>query len=142
MSRLMTRKKTKNANEREVVSRTCDCGHDVRLCIRFKNVMEEHFEGSPDLVVELVSPDSEERDWQEKYLQNESCGLTEYWVIDAKNHKVENCVLDKQGRYQSTLLKRGKLHSTELDGLWIRSACFWESPLPKVDKLVKQFKLV
>ena len=104
--------------------------------------MEEHFEGSPDLVVELVSPDSEERDWQEKYLQNESCGLTEYWVIDAKNHKVENCVLDKQGRYQSTLLKRGKLHSTELDGLWIRSACFWESPLPKVDKLVKQFKLV
>tara|TARA_B100000749_G_scaffold267018_1_gene243581 strand:- start:3 stop:113 length:111 start_codon:yes stop_codon:yes gene_type:complete len=36
--------------------------------------MEEHFEGSPDLVVELVSPDSEERDWQEKYLQNESCG--------------------------------------------------------------------
>jgi len=35
-----------------------------------------------NLVVEIVSPDSVERDWRMKYLEYEQAGINEYWVID------------------------------------------------------------
>jgi len=45
-------------------------------------IHEKHIEGAPDLVIEIVSPDSVVRDWREKYFEYEAAGIREYWVID------------------------------------------------------------
>lgn len=61
-----------------------------------RKLKKSHFEGAPDLIVEFVSSESQERDWDEKYLQCESCGVKEYWVIDADRRKAE--IFVREGR--------------------------------------------
>src|SRR5689334_11489142 len=39
-------------------------------------------EGAPDLIVEIVSPDSQNRDRRDKYLEYGDAGVREYWLID------------------------------------------------------------
>src|SRR5581483_11004194 len=41
-----------------------------------------YFDGAPDLAVEIVSPDSVERDYEDKRLAYEKAGVEEYWIID------------------------------------------------------------
>jgi hypothetical protein len=38
--------------------------------------------GAPDLIMEVVSHDSQARDWREKYHDYEAAGVREYWIID------------------------------------------------------------
>src|SRR5688500_2046697 len=45
-------------------------------------IHRNHIEGAPDLVIEIVSPESVTRDWREKYAAYEASGVREYWVID------------------------------------------------------------
>ncbi|MGQ9574940.1 MAG: Uma2 family endonuclease [Thermoguttaceae bacterium] len=45
--------------------------------------------GAPVLAIEIVSPDSEARDWREKDLEYESGGVREYGVIDPMSRHVE-----------------------------------------------------
>src|SRR5687768_16717845 len=49
---------------------------------RLQIIKPTYVEGAPDLVIEIVSPDSLARDWREKYLEYEAAGVREYWVID------------------------------------------------------------
>src|SRR4051794_38086138 len=46
-------------------------------------------DGAPDLAIEIVSPDSEARDWRDKYIDYEKSGVREYWVIDPNARRVE-----------------------------------------------------
>src|SRR5215510_13117158 len=47
-------------------------------------------DGAPDLIVEIVSPDSPARDWREKYLEYEAAGVREYWVADPMSRSEEH----------------------------------------------------
>ena len=38
-------------------------------------IQRNHIEGAPDLIVEIVSPDSLARDWRDKYLEYEAMGV-------------------------------------------------------------------
>ena len=42
----------------------------------------------PDLVIEIVSPDSEHRDYVEKREEYLSFGIREYWIVDARRREV------------------------------------------------------
>src|SRR5262249_40303542 len=41
-----------------------------------------HIEGPPDIAVEIVSPDSIDRDYNLKRQKYEAAGVSEYWIID------------------------------------------------------------
>jgi Uma2 family endonuclease len=87
-------------------------------------------EGAPDLIVEIVSPDSVERDWREKYLEYQAAGVGEYWVVDLEYQRMAIYRLDKQGRYQVVPAEEGVHRSQVLPGFWLRAEWLWQEPLP------------
>jgi Uma2 family endonuclease len=64
-------------------------------------VLDEHREmilpsrlrGVPDLVVEILSPSTAERDQSLKKTLYEGYGVPEYWVVDVEDHRIDRYVL-------------------------------------------------
>jgi Uma2 family endonuclease len=96
------------------------------------------FEGAPDLIVEVVSPDSQTRDRREKFLEYQKIGVREYWIVDPLVKGVE-CYSLKRGKgYLAMPTTDETIHSVVLPGLFIRPAWFWQPRPPKVLALLKQ----
>jgi Uma2 family endonuclease len=55
--------------------------------------------GSPDLIVEVISPSSLRKDIKEKFYLYEKAGVHEYWMIYPDQKTVVVFRLDKQGKY-------------------------------------------
>ena len=91
-----------------------------------------HVEGAPDLAIEIVSPDSESRDWREKYLEYQTAGVREYWVIDPMSQHAEIYSLDEGGEYQLVEPVEGRINSTVLPGFWIKVEWLWPKTRPAV----------
>jgi Uma2 family endonuclease len=67
----------------------------------------------PELVIEVVSPGSEARDYEEKPEEYLDFGVLEYWIVDAAKEEV--LVLRRsQGKWESEVLKAGAKHQTRL----------------------------
>src|SRR5687768_12120193 len=49
---------------------------------RAERIRPTYIDGAPDLAVEIVSPDSQNRDRRDKFLEYQAAGVREYWVID------------------------------------------------------------
>lgn len=45
-------------------------------------------DGTPDLIVEVTSPESLARDRGEKYVEYEAAGVREYWLIDPDRQQI------------------------------------------------------
>ena len=90
-------------------------------------------DGPPDLVVEVISPESVGGDRGEKFHEYEGAGIAEYWLVDPQREVLEVYVLDDGGRYHLAFMDReGKYRSRVLDGFWVRAEWFWQEPLPPV----------
>lgn len=87
-------------------------------------------DGAPDLIIEIVSPDSLARDWREKYLEYETAGVREYWVVDPMSQRVEVYALGADGRYTLSEEKDGAIPSTVLAGFFLKPTWLWQEPLP------------
>ena len=85
-------------------------------------------EGPPDLIVEVVAPESVARDWREKYLEYERAGVREYWVIDRQNERVEAYSLMRK-RYRPIELRDGRICSTVLAGFFLKPEWLVRTPL-------------
>lgn len=55
--------------------------------------------GPPDMIIEVVSPDSIERDWFEKYSDYERAGVHEYWAVDRLADRVKCLPLKPRRRH-------------------------------------------
>lgn len=106
-----------------------------------QNIARTEFEGSPDLVVEIVSHDSIERDWRVKYLEYEKAGIKEYWVIDPIHQKMNIYYLEKHGHYEAEKIEQGILKSRILPGFWVKPEWLWQEPLPNVISIAKELKI-
>ena len=54
--------------------------------------------GSPDLIIEILSPYTSKRDKTEKYSLYQEHGVLEYWIADPSNQTIERFYLDKSTR--------------------------------------------
>jgi Uma2 family endonuclease len=92
--------------------------------------------GPPDLAMEIVSPESVERDYVTKRDLYQNAGVEEYWIVDEVEQKVTLLRLAANGQYREIRPKKGELHSQVVPGFWIRPEWLWQDPLPrKVDVL-------
>ena len=83
---------------------------------------DTYIDGPADLVVEIVSPDSEERDRVDKLGEYEAAGIPEYWLIDLPRREAAFYRLDPDGSYRSRVLP----------GFRLRVAWLSQQPLPRV----------
>lgn len=95
-------------------------------------------QGPADIAVEIVSPESVERDYEAKFNEYQSGGVPEYWLIDAirdtaifyrrQNGQFQVIPLDGEGRYYSQVLP----------GFWLKPAWLWRQPLPDPVEVLKR----
>jgi len=109
---------------------------------KFAKLQPTYCEGAPDLIMEIVSPDSEARDWRDKYADYQTCGVREYWVVDPLSKHIEAYTLGRSKQYsQIQPDEAGRVHSKVLKGLFIQPEWLWRSPLPKLSVVLKELKL-
>jgi Uma2 family endonuclease len=88
-------------------------------------------EGAPDLAVEIVSPDSIDRDYNLKRTKYEQAGVSEYWIIDEIEETITLLHLAADGKYREVRPKKGEYHSRVLKGFWLRPEWLFHSPRPR-----------
>lgn len=109
---------------------------------RLDIIQTNHIEGAPDLVVEVVSPDSLARDWREKYLDYEAAGVREYWIIDPMAERVESYTLNEEKKYSLIQELDGKIYSTVLDGFYLKPGWLWQAPLPNPLEVLRELAVL
>ncbi|MCG3130846.1 MAG: hypothetical protein FLDDKLPJ_01619 [Phycisphaerae bacterium] len=100
------------------------------------------FLGAPDLAVEVVSPDSVERDHVEKFNEYERAGVREYWVIDPDERRADFFVLNDEGHYLAVSTVSGWFTSVVFPGFSLNVEWFFCDPLPAVPEVLKAMGLI
>ena len=97
---------------------------------------EQFLDGPADLVVEIVSPESDYRDRVTKQGEYEQAGVREYWVLDHREQESFFYQLDAQGYYQRVLAdENGRYESAALPGFWINANWLWQEPKPLMEAM-------
>lgn len=102
--------------------------------VRTKNlhrVKRGHVKGPPDLAIEIVSPDSIERDYEKKREQYRRAGVPEYWIVDEMEQRITLLRRTASRAYREVKPRKGVLHSQALPGFWLRPEWLWQEPRPK-----------
>jgi Uma2 family endonuclease len=104
-------------------------------------VLEEHrdrltstyIDGPADLVVEVISPESRERDRIEKYREYAEAGVPEYWLIDPELRTAEFYTLHEGAYEPAGIDAEGRFWSNVLPGFWLMVPWLWDAPpLPDI----------
>jgi Uma2 family endonuclease len=69
---------------------------------------ERGCKGAPELVIEVVSPSSANRDRNEKKELYEKHGVKEYWLVDYSEKTVEVYLLNEDGQYGKSVVYTGQ----------------------------------
>jgi Uma2 family endonuclease len=86
-----------------------------------------HVRGPADLAIEIVSPESVERDYEKKRNLYEKFAFPEYWIIDEELQRVTLLRLGSKG-YKEVRPRKGILVSKVLPGFWLRPEWTWQQP--------------
>jgi Uma2 family endonuclease len=87
------------------------------------------FEGTPDGVLEVLSPSNREYDLEDKRPAYQQAGVGEIWFVDVDNRQV---MVDRKTRrrYSEEVITSGRVHSEVLTGFWLDADWLWSDPLP------------
>lgn len=90
-----------------------------------------YLDGAPDLAIEIVSPESSDRDWHDKFNEYEASGVLEYWIIDPSSESAKAFVRNHVGRFEPVELdEQGILHCRTVPGYWLKPDWLWKEELP------------
>jgi Uma2 family endonuclease len=75
--------------------------------------------GSPDLIVEILSPSTKKKDVEDKFELYEYNGVREYWIVSIEDETILVFDLDESGSYKFRKLygdNEGNIHSNAIEG--------------------------
>lgn len=104
---------------------------------RLECIKPGYVDGPPDLAVEIVSPESADRDYETKRARYEAHGVREYWIIDPLEHATTFLI-----REGDTFVERPPhdhiYESRVLPGFSLDVRWLWQRPLPPTMPIVKR----
>jgi Uma2 family endonuclease len=90
-----------------------------------------YMDGPADIVIEIVSEDSVERDHGEKFQEYEQGGVPEYWIIDHLREEARFYRRNSEGRYEPQPLDaEGNYRTPALPRLLVHVPTLWKENLP------------
>jgi Uma2 family endonuclease len=96
-----------------------------------------YVDGPPDLAVEIVSPESADRDYESKRVRYEAHGVREYWIIDPLEHATT--FLIREGDAFVERPPRDHIYESRiLPGFSLDVRWLWQRPLPPTMPIVKR----
>jgi Uma2 family endonuclease len=98
--------------------------------------------GPADICIEIVSPESIERDYGTKLKLYESAGVKEYWLLDYLRRAPHFYRLNEKGLYILQSIESGIYQTPLLPGLRIDVATLWSDPLPDAGKIVDAIRVM
>jgi Uma2 family endonuclease len=100
-------------------------------------IKETYLEGPADIVVEIVSPESTDRDRGAKLAEYEAAGVPEYWLLDPLRTESNVYTLGEDGRYHPLPKdSEGRLVSKMLPGFALHPDLLWREESPTGAELV------
>lgn len=108
-----------------------------------EQLRETHLEGPPDMIVEIVSPESGPRDRGEKFYEYEEAGVYEYWLIDPTRHQAEFYRLQDNGYYQWVFPDAmGVFRSEAVPDFTLKIEWLWQESRPTLVSALRELKLI
>jgi Uma2 family endonuclease len=87
--------------------------------------------GPADICIEVVSPESVERDYGQKFSEYEKAGVREYWIIDPIRQRCDFNQLGESGTYTRVSPDdTGHYHTPLLPELALHVPTLWQDELP------------
>jgi Uma2 family endonuclease len=96
-----------------------------------------YIKGPPALAIEIVSPDSVQRDYVHKRRIYEEAGVGEYWIIDPDERRATFLVL-QGGRFRERKPVRHIWRSKVIDGFWIDVRWLWDEERPSAYSVLQR----
>jgi len=91
----------------------------------------ERLHGAADLVVEVVSEDSVRRDHVQKFIEYQSAGVREYWLVDTRaDIQPEFYFRNEAGKFESAPIEEGIFRSRVLPGFWLKTEWLTATEMP------------
>jgi Uma2 family endonuclease len=104
----------------------------------FDRMHETYVEGAPDVIVEVISPESAAQDRGEKFVTYESRGVREYWLIDPIRELANIYHLGPDDLYDDFRPDTtGRLRSRVLKGFVLDVNRLWRRVLPTTVETVE-----
>ena len=91
-------------------------------------ITPQRIDGAPDLIIEIVSPESVGRDFETKFDEYQDAGVLEYWLIDPRPRRKQALFyqLSQEGLFKLANLDEGVYRSNVLPNFWLRTEWLWQ----------------
>lgn len=86
-------------------------------------------EGAADVVIEIISPESDDRDRHKKYSAYQAGGVGEYWLLNPASDTAFFCRLAQNNHFELVALdEQGYFHSVSIPGFKLPVNVLWSVP--------------
>jgi Uma2 family endonuclease len=103
----------------------------IVLSAHRERIKPAYLDGIADIVVEIVSPESGEHDHGIKYIEYETIGIPEYWLIDPIRREADVYVLGEDRHcHRGAQDQHSRIVSTVLPGFALNPGILWQETPP------------
>jgi Uma2 family endonuclease len=97
-------------------------------------------DGTPDFVVEIVSRESEVRDYRDKFDEYQEAGVMEYWIVNPMSQQIHQFVRNATtGRFEQIEAQpAGAVRCNSIAGLELSTADVFSANRPGVFEMIKR----
>lgn len=112
---------------------------DVAFVQQSRTAIIKHgyVDGPPDFAIEIVSPDSVDRDYELKREAYESAGVREYWIIDPDEQSAVFLEHDSQ-KFLERFAADNIIRSIAIPGFYVDVRWLWQRPLPATLPIIQR----